>query len=526
MNVNVDRFCSVFIAALVVAVMLSISVFASGIAIADETNNTTAIETEGAILTASHLSYIDEEVTRQQEDDRPLYIAADDQLRLVPQNFAMDNVERYGVETDAGTLTVNDDFGYFEFDGQGNTGTFEIWFEVDEEVEQGNETVTDRVRYEAIVRIDEATEYEHHPAGTLDQQREDAANWSAFVSNVERIAGSDADMDEQTDLAIALLEFRSNPLAALTGDFAGVIILLTMTPGGWFTLLLFAMIFAVSTYGMRKRLNLFESTSSERVQLDEQLSELELKNKKQALENMDWQDIPGMDDRTARAFRDSMGVNPLEGITRLLAVVRPNALVRDRLLAMSQSGYVALVERTDARTDGGSDSVGSIEAVELVHADRVLDTEKREVDDLEDPSEELIAALDWNDPELQSFDLPNASIDTSEMRTELSAVNFEDLMQEVQASRFDFEDEAVYGQYIAEFVKSVREHNFTDQHGRVDETRYVMNQFLHLSNVTDDIFEFPVLDFVGDAVERELIDHNPVEETERYVKDVEDGRYS
>jgi len=508
--------------AAVFVVALAAMAAAPGLAIAQSDTNATDDTGIEATLQVEQPEYVSGQVASRSGG----YEANYQEVTIIPQNFDREDVLRYGVDTSAGRLTEDSTYGVYEFDSEGEEGTFELYWIVQEDVLSNGTETTEERRYETTIQISETTEYEHVPAGTLDEQEADAQNWSAFASGVREIGGDDADLVEYRELALSLLELQQNPLSALSGGFSSTLILMVSTWGGRLVLLMFAVIFVFSMRELMRYRNRTESTLADRGQLDEELTELELRKKKQVLENNDWQDIPGFDDTTARAFRESLGPNPLAGTKRLLSILRPKSLVRDRLLAMGHSGYVARIERDTARTDGGATATADppIDSVELVAAESVAPD--AETDDLSDPSDELVEAIDWNDDTLQHFDLPATTLDSDRMASDLSALDFEELMEEVNVSHMDFDDPGVYGQYIREFVDSVRQHDFTDDDGRVDETRYVMNQFLHLALVERDLFEVPILDFVGDAVERELIDHDPIEETKQYVDDVEAGKYS
>jgi|AntDeeMinimDraft_4_1070355.scaffolds.fasta_scaffold00760_14 type II secretory pathway pseudopilin PulG len=496
-----------------------------GLALAQSTGTDNATDARTPNLIVDQPAFVDSDIRQ----DGDTYTASYAELTIVPRSFEHRDVVEYGLDTDAGSLTYDSTYDTYEFDAGEDEGTFELYWIVEEERQTNGTSTTEQVRYESTIQVEDAQQYEHHPAGTLEQQRSDAENWSAVTSDVRQVSGDDADVDQQLDVALALLEFRNNPFSALTGNFTALLTALAISPGGWFVLLLFGILFVISTYSIIARRNWLESVLGDEAELQEEMSQFELEKKKQALENMDWQDVPGFDDTTARAFRESMGLNPLEGTKRLLSTLRPAALIHDRLLAMGQSGYVAVVERDTARTDGGADTdePAPITSVDLRQAHEI-DTESvdGDIDDLEDPSDELVDALDWNDDTLRSFDLPDATLDPDAMSTELSALDFEELMAEMDASRQDFDDEGVYGQYIREFVESVRDHNITDEDGRIDETRYAMNQLLHLANVERDLFDIPIMEFVGDAVERTLIDHDPIADAKSFVDDVEAGKFS
>jgi hypothetical protein len=57
----------------------------------------------------------------------------------------------------------------------------------------------------------------------------------------------------------------------------------------------------------------------------------------------------------------------------------------------------------------------------------------------------------------------------------------------------------------------------TDDEGRPDEIRYAMSHFLKLSQLLDDRFNWPVVAFHREAIERALVDFDPEAEAEAVI---------
>jgi len=484
--------------------------------------------TQPAQLAIEQPDYISEDVTQSKVNGTHVYTVHTGEVDINPQNFNSSQVVGYGVEENAGRLTFDDRMGVFQFNSQGNEGTFTLYWEVREKrtVEDGNNTSVEtvRTRYSAIIKVSSNATYQHIPAGDLDQQREDAANWSAFESELKNIAGSEVDVEEKTQLALDMLNLRLNPLSALSGNFTGILLALFITLSGLLVLALFGGFHLVTRLSDIKYRNRTESLKAEEDEINEKLAELNLREKKQALQNMDWNDIFD-DDYRARAFRDALGETVFDGAVRLQTLVLPEHIIHDRLQAMSQAGYVGVVDREDVATDGGDgDGQPAITNAELASEDNV--DEDAETVDLSQPSDEFIHALDWSDTELRSFDLPNADVDPDELVTKSRPMDLEELMEELEVQRQDFDTPEEFGEYLAEFIQSVRSHDYTDDDGSPNELRYTLNTFLQLAQIMRDRQGVPLFDLLGDAVERALVDHDPVKDAEETVKDVEAGKYA
>lgn len=492
-----------------------------------------------ADLAIEQPDYVGGEVDTSTVNGTNVYSVNYGEISLRPQNIDSDDVVSHGVEEDVGSLSYDSEFDEYEFDAEGHNGTFTVWWVVETEQvvngSDGNETVTtDTQRYEAIIDVTQTPEYQHYEAGALEETREAADNWDQYVvDRVRSISGEDADVVSEVQYALDLLNFRRNPGELLTGGYwTAVLIVLGLAGIGGSLLFLQG---TIVHYAVRlaelMRLRKIETRRADEDTIDEKIEEQDLRDIQRALDNNDWNDIPGVSDRFARALRETLGENVRHGSIRLAEMLRPMNLIHDRLLAMGQNGWVAVVTR-DASTDGGEgddgddNAQGAITTVELKRESELDRSElaaDQAVDTLDEPSEELIAMLDWDSEALRQFDLAEASFDPEESGAELRGIDFEELMRETNASRQDFETPRNFGLYIQQLIEHVREHEFTDTDGRINEVRWVMNELLNIANVEDDLFDFPLLAFAGEGVERQLIEDDPVEEAHETVRKIKEG---
>ncbi|AUV84707.1 hypothetical protein C2R22_24575 (plasmid) [Salinigranum rubrum] len=482
--------------------------------------------TQDATLAVSQPDYVEGSVEQSSTNGTTMYTIGSRTATLKPQNFDSADVVGFGIEEDAGKLTYDDRFDVYRFDASNNTGTFTVYFETEREVtrEVNNSTTTQTVRdrYTAIVRVTDASEYAHLKGGTLEERRQAAENWSAFASGVRGVYGEDADLETRTQQAINLLKLQKDPLAALSGGFTSTWLIL-LGFGGPGALLVTISIVAWHIWSRRDDLryrNRQESLKADAADLDDRYRELQHEERKRVLQNKDWQDIVP-DDHVARAMRDTLGETVFDGMVRLQELLLPEKLVRDRLQAMDQHGYVGVVERT--ASDGGPDGSTSIESARVAHRDDLVD----DVDtvSLDEPSDEFVDALDWSDDDLVSFDLVGAEL-TRDPDVRLDGLDLDELMVELDTQRQNLDDPDVWGEYILQFVRDVRESDYCDQRGQPDETRYILNQWLQIAQKSTEKFDFPLLEMMGDSIERALIEHDPVAEAETTVRDVQEGRGS
>lgn len=483
------------------------------------------VETRDATLAVSQPEYIEGSVEQSSTNGTTMYTIGSRTATLKPQNFDSADVVGFGIEEDVGKLTFSEAFDTYQFDAGNNTGTFTLYFEVERDVTQevNNSTTTSTVRdrYTAIIRVTDASTYAHLKGGTVEDRKAAAENWSAFAGAVRNIYGEDANLEERTQLAINLLRLQNDPLAALSGGFTSTWLIL-LGFGGPGALLVTLSIVAWHVWSRRDDLryrNRQESLKADAADLDERFRELQHDERKRVLQNKDWQDIIP-DDHVARAMRDTLGETVFDGMVRLQELLLPEKLVRDRLQAMDQHGYVGVVDW--AASDGGDDATPSLESAHIAHRDDAI---SGETVSLADPSAEFIDALDWSDDDLVSFDLVGADLDR-EPDVRLDGLDLDELMHELDYQRQTLDDPDVWGQFILEFVRDVRESDYCDERGQPDATRYILNQWLQIAQKSTEKYDFPLLEMMGDSIERALIDHDPVAEAEQSVKDVRDGRGS
>ena len=468
---------------------------------------------QAADLAVDQPDYIDQEVTRSSTNGTPLYTVHAGAVDLKPQNFGNGTVVGFGVDTSSGSLSYDESFDVFRFDAEGNVGTFELYWEVEEQrtvqVNNSTEVQSVRTRYEAVIRVDENPQYQHVPASEIDQDQAAAENWSEWEESLQDLYGDDVDVETRTQQAFNYLRLSNNPFAALSGQFSAVLLTLFITIGGGLVLALFGVYHIGTRWTDIKYIQRNESLKAGEQDLEERVAALQDDERRRALQNLDWNDI-FEDDRVARAFRDALGETVFDGTVKLQELLLPENLIRDRLQAMGLNGWVGVDDDQGAR---------------LTRDDELEDVDVAEVVDLSSPSDEFIERLDWNDQNLRTFDLPNADVRPEDEGTavRLDGLDLEELMRRLDVQEQDFDSPEVWGHYLQEFVEDVRHSPYCDETGEPDTTRFVMNNWLQLSQTLRDRHGFPLFDMTGDAIERALVDIDPVADAEEIVDDVESG---
>jgi hypothetical protein len=511
------------------ALVVVLSTVGAGVAATGTATAQAAEVTAPADLHIEQPAHVGGDVGVDTSGEVPRYSADGQRLFVALQNVPDDEVLDYGVSTPGASLTRNTDLGAYEFRADQN-GTYEVYWVTAEErevtVEEGNRTVTRnetvRVRYTAEIRVGTA-QFDHLPAGRIDEVRRDAENWSAFVGAIrsDRVAGPDANIENEVQSAINLLRLKHNPTAALTGNFTQIIILVGTTLGG----LILLFLWLAWSYVQRRRdireLRERYDLDAERADLEDELTKYQEYDRLSSLEGMDWNDI--YDDQTARAFRETFGETVLDGWVRLSEVLEPRNLVYDRVAAMADE-YVVRGD-PNAATDGGHG--GRLSFLPAADAGQVS-AETHTFGDGKDTDLSVAAVVDgvaWDDPELQAFDLASADLDP-DGGAALEGATLDEVVEryDVQLER-DFDgDRELLAKYLYEFLETVEDHHVTDSDGRPRTLRTAMNQLLRGLRILEDREDAPLARLQAEHVEWILANHDREEEARAYVDRVVEGR--
>lgn len=510
--------------------------------VAAQQNQTDAQPADLAIDEPTHT---DGDVQERTENGTRLYIAQGEELEIVPTNVDAENITGYGMDTDAGSFTYDETFGQYVLKADGNQGTFALYWTVDEQRTEGNETVTETVRYEASVRVDGGTNGTYLSGGeheTLKEQAELGKETESVVSDLKDrwlpffdSSGTPAEVIERAGTLAATV---GNPINIFRSGYIGFHTFVVLSLGGTLAALQYLGFFALVVRKLRGEKHEFEVAESQEGDLAKRQLEVDEKERLNKLSNMDWFDI-FEDDHIARAFRDHLGETVLDGWIRLNSVILPENLVRDRVQAMGKAGYVAVATTEQPATDGGEDETDEdapdpiVTSIDLVReaeleADALDETEH--VVSLPDPGsdavcdlETVIDVLEWDNDELASFDFDDASLSGDRLETNAETLDLEQLIEQLDVQMQHFEDEQQYGEYLHEFVATVREHPFTDDDGSPDDMRYLFNNLLQASQLLEDRYGYPLAEYQANAFESAVSNYDRSAKAAAYSKEVEQG---
>lgn len=451
---------------------------------------------------------------------RTVHVFEAQKVEVQPQNFDNSDVIGFGVSEGPGELSYDAQMDQFIFDSRGETGTFEVYWEVEEQIQTGNGVETARTRYTATLRSDSNATYRHLTQSELNNDESGAANWSEWEDTLQSIYGDDVDVEQKTQKAAELLRLANKPLAALSGEFSGLLLALFITLGGMLLLALIGVLHLAARWTDIKYINRFESLKAEERDVDKRLSDLDWREKMRSVAKWDWNDWFG--DYTARSYRE-VGETPFDGMKELLASRRPKNLIDHRLQCMAVDGYVGVVERDDVATDGGDgDSEPAIISAR-VEEERYVD-EGAETFDISDPSDEFIAALDWESNVLWSYSLSETDATPEDIHVEQAPIELEELVEALGAETRDFDSRQHWGQYLLEFVQFVRDHEFCDEEGRPDDIQFVMAEWMDVDDFLADAFDMPHFKAESEAIEWAVKQSDPVEQADNRVNTVTEGR--
>ena len=524
------RFTFVALALLTVSLVASPAMAAASPATPTENSTIDSVQAEndtrGADLSIREMDYADGSVAEQTANGTPIYVVEGEEVLIRPQNFDSGNVVDYRVSTVGGELTYDSEFDAYIFrPGDNATGTYDISWSVtrtEEEIVTENNTTVTRTEtvnreYIAKIRVDGKTNLKHisgkeserrqhyrEVGKTVNRTNQELRDrWLPFIKN------------DGSDLAIyqALVSrgvSTGNPYNLLTGKMGAILFMIITALGGWALLTVNFGSFGALIYKLKKRLHIFETIEEEEGEVADRLAEADQKERKRAAQNVDWNNVIE-DDHFAAAFRE-LGENFHDGVHALTASqLVPENWVRDRLQAADQCGYRVDVTRDDDEL---------ADATVVAPADVNEDDDTEAIGDLLDDG--LVDAVDWGDPELKAFDLPTADYDRGKLDTEPVTTNLDELLRTINLQMEDFPNQRVAGEYLREFIESELEHDHTDRDGTVNGVREVLNNFLKVAQVGTGRHDLP-MQYVSEAIERGLIDHDPNEEALELSREVRAG---
>lgn len=477
-----------------------------------------------ADLAIQQESYIESDVQRLSSNGTPVYSVAGERVQLVPTNFETGTVQDFGVVGSAGKLTFDSTFDEFTFRPTTGTGTYEMYWIVEEEVATQNGTRTATVRYTAKLRVTGQTDMVHQKSGALAKTKQQADNWEEFNSTLHEnnlFVGPGVSTEEavQNLLDWGQLHPSNAPLKALAGGFVPYIILGVTSAGAALVWAIYNGYHAIIVTYLKRRLNIHEAVEAEEGTAAERLERLDKEERKRLASQWTPYDIES-DDHAADAMADAFGENLLEAGKNFQTTFLPRNVLKNRLKAMGQSGWV--VVKREPETDGGHGNT-VIEA-ELQKEETLDDVDGEVVELNEDIPDEIVYALDWSvGSPLHQFDLPNADYDANAAEVEFDVHDVDELAERFRADMRHFDSEEAFAKYLLEFAEAVRRHPLTDPDGSVNGIHYTLETLFKQAQVFDEDLNWPGMHYIVDAIERALVDYDPETKALRVADEVRNG---
>lgn len=484
-------------------------------------------DTRSASIAIDQPSYVDGDVQTIRSNGSRIYEATGSPLRIVPQNFAPEDVVNYGVETDEGTLSFDEEMQFYRFDPRGQTGTFRMFWVANTQVTVGNgsNATTERrqVRYTTRVRVTNAASM-HHLTESEYQQRQDMVELGEYTNDTiadlqdRGLTFFDASGSDRSVVEKMALRAQSTgaPFQALTGGASQFVLLLFLSLGGAFIAGTFLVILA---YYILKYWKVYRERQAIRAvegDVDTKLLEAETRERMASMAKTPWQDV-FEDDHVAAGFRNAFGETLLSGWMALKSTLLPENVVRDRLQAMGECGWAA----RRVESDGGVATEPTYELAKVPDADPAKDDG---LEPLTPPRKTVMDGLDWNAEALRTFDLSRADVDANEFDIDAPTLSLPEIIERLDVQKDHWESEEEFGAYLFDFVESVRHNDFCDAEGRPNDVRYAMECFLRVAKLNEDRHHFPTAGFYADAFEYALESHDRAAEIDQFIDDVRDGQ--
>lgn len=464
------------------------------------------ITTEAAELDIQQQAYVQSDVQFQSGDDKNTYRVSGESVNIRPSNFNESEVINFGVKEGNATIRYSPEFDMYVLDANGNSGTYTLYWNVERQI--GNNS-TSTTQYVADVQFANQVDMTHVQSGSLSEMRDDAAKWDDFAQEVRNIGGEDVNMEQAVTAMLNMYQFTQDPLSALTGNYTQIIIITGTTVGGLVFLLQISGYHVIVLSKLRKETNVHNATEAKEGETRERLEQIDDKERKKVLANLDWFDI-FEDDHLARAFRDHMGETVLDGWMNFNSLILPENIMKDRIRAMSECGYVGI------EVNGENGDVEIIEEGDVEEDDEVVDLAEVDID-----------RIDWSSPEIAEFDLTNENFEPGEnFDIEYEAMNVDELVEKLGPQMRHFDNEEEYAKYVREFVESVRDHEMSDENGSPDTMRYTFNAFLKTAQLLEDRYNFPLASYQTEAFERAIQSYDIGASAEEYLKEVKQGKHA
>lgn len=437
--------------------------------------------------------------------------------RIILQDPDPSSVSHAGIEEGTGSLNYDDDLEVWVYDSGGQAGTTTLYWVAEETRTEGNQTVTEEVRYVATIQTENVA-WVHRTEEEDEDVQAAAENWEEMKREAEGV-NPDQPAEETILDGLELLEFWDNPFEGVAGQIWGVGLMLTLTWGGRIVLGFGILLFVGSTIGLYQYRHRSKKQFAEIEDIDQARYENALKEFKKVLQQVDLNER--LDDATAQSLRDIFDSPDTWVIFKQYLHIRsPLQLKTTVLQAMGQLGYTARVKKADGEVVSaeiippGPNDPGSSNRPGLPggDGDPIADGGARagevyQIDDLQYNDEDdraISEAIPGEQLDISVFDRPRdldpSNISTPIDNTDVDDENLIDLLDPQFPGHF--EDEQHFAESLAKVIELVADHEyFTDDSGFVREEMDLVNLLAEMDTILADESDFPV----AHALRKQLI---------------------
>jgi hypothetical protein len=526
---------------LFVAVLLAVSL---GIGTVGATEHT---DTRTADIQIEQPHYVEGDVTETTDNGTTVYEATGPVLDIYPQAFDPEDVVDYGVEPEGVTLTAAP--GGYELQAD-QEGTVELYWVVEEQTTSGNQTTSERVRYEAVIRVN--TQYDEPVVMSqteVDSLKEDANRWEELNSTVQSqmenswvlSMGSSLPFLPESTTAMDYIQAGLDKQQAIHNPGAAFGAGLTLLIFGLFSIAGVSISAGLLTLHakivgyLKGKLNLHELTEDAEGEAAKRLEAGEIKYNKISFQNDSFDDVylPHIADGMR-----SLGETPLEASTNLDSnALMPSVCAAFEAQAMGLDDYFGVVPEDDLAADGGEkDDSTDLETEEKLSMLRERDAKLEIVPeddvpdgattvDLTEADRDWLDVLPVNEDPMHGYDPVEAEIDRSSIEVGAVSWDLESIIEQIRLDMRHFENKRVAGGYLRDFLEDVVEHPITDPEGRPRTCRMVLETLLRDAQVLNDRYNVPK-EYQIEVIQAAIADDDPLADGLKTVEDIEQGKYA
>jgi hypothetical protein len=445
-----------------------------------------------AELAIQQPAYVSGEVETTTEGGDRIYQASGSPLLLRFQNADHDAVTSVSVRNGPGAISYDAELDLYRFRSDGQTGSSELVFIVEE-----NGSTQE---YTAVLQVDQIA-WAHRPSDEDEQLQAAADKWRDVEQEAQQI-NPEEDPEEIVSTGLTIARFVESPFSSILQNMRNIFILMLFTPGGWviFGTFLFISLAGVATGARYKNRTQKQLADVGDIKAEKDEAFLE-KVRSRVLQQNDWNQL--FPDDIARANRDIFGRNVWQGCRQFSLLWSPRSVKATVLQMMGQTGYAgyvvrdadgsvqeASVEQVGGDPDDHKPAIApdtdiegiSVESVDLTALDFSTDAD-------------VIDAIHWSDLDDSVFQLDREQIDIDTVSLPISNRDIDDaeFLETVNpAFPDDFEDEEEFARVCGEVMEFVIEHPHTDELGRSREKLDLVSYLSEMSSVLADDGGFPV----------------------------------